>query len=298
MALDHPSGNIASLPKAELHLHLEGSIQPKTVCALTRSHGVIFTEAEVRQKYAYQDFNEFLEVFKWVTSFLRDPRDYALITNDLCEHLLSQGVVYAEITLSIGIMILRKQTPEANFEAMLAAAASFEKRGLRVNFIFDAVRQFGVEAAMQVVRAAQRADSKSIVAFGIGGDELAIPTKDFRAVYEKAGDVGLHRLMHAGEIGGPEKIREAIEFLGAERIGHGISAGARPCADGSTRRPPYPSRNLSAEQHSHRRPGRPAPPPECTNRRPSSPQAFPSRHSGSPLHRRPRHVPHHAPRRI
>src|SRR3984885_13648542 len=166
MALDHPSRNIATLPKAELHLHLEGSIQPKTVCALTRSHGVIFTEAEVRQKYAYQDFNEFLEVFKWVTSFLRDPRDYALITNDLCEHLLSQGVVYAEITLSIGIMILRKQTPEANFEAMLAAAASFEKRGLRVNFIFDAVRQFGVEAAMQVVRAAQRADSKSIVAFG------------------------------------------------------------------------------------------------------------------------------------
>jgi aminodeoxyfutalosine deaminase len=228
MALDHPSRNIASLPKAELHLHLEGSIQPKTVCALTRSHGVIFTEAEVRQKYAYQDFNEFLEVFKWVTSFLRDPRDYALITNDLCEHLLSQGVVYAEITLSIGIMILRKQTPEANFEAMLTAAAPFEKRGLRVNFIFDAVRQFGVEAAMQVVRAAQRADSRSIVAFGIGGDELAIPTKDFRAVYEKAGDMGLHRLMHAGEIGGPEKIREAIEFLGAERIGHGISAAQDP----------------------------------------------------------------------
>ena len=220
--------NFALVPKAELHLHLEGSIQPKTVCALTRSHGVVFTEAEVRQKYAYKDFNEFLEVFKWVTSFLRDPRDYALIINDLAENLLSQNVAYAEITLSIGIMILRKQIPEANFEAMLEAAKPFEKRGLRLNFIFDAVRQFGVEAAMQVVLAAERANSKSIVAFGIGGDELAVPTKDFRAVYDKASAIGLHRLMHAGEIGGPEKIREAIELLGAERIGHGISSAQDP----------------------------------------------------------------------
>src|SRR5580692_1291826 len=224
MAADLSRRTLASLPKAELHLHLEGSIQPKTVCALTRSHGVVFTEAEVRQKYAYEDFNEFLEVFKWVTSFLRKPRDYALIARDLGEHLLTQGVVYAEITLSIGIMILRKQVPEANFEAMLEAAAPFEKRGLKMNFIFDAVRQFGVDAAMQVVLAAQRANSKSIVAFGIGGDELAIPTKDFRAVYDKAAEIGLRRLMHAGEIGGPEKIREAIELLGAERIGHGIAA--------------------------------------------------------------------------
>src|ERR1700719_4915012 len=224
MAADRSPQAIASLPKAELHLHLEGSIQPKTVCALTRSHGVVFTEAEVRQKYAYENFNEFLEVFKWVTSFLREPRDYALIIRDLGEHLLSQGVVYAEISFSIGIMILRKQVPEANFEAVLAAAEPFAKRGLRMNFIFDAVRQFGVEAAMQGVFVAQRANSKFIVAFGIGGGELAIPTKDFRAVYHRAAEIGLRRLMHAGEIGGPEKIREAVELLGVERIGHGIAA--------------------------------------------------------------------------
>src|SRR6202790_1586457 len=114
--------SVASLPKAELHLHLEGSVQPSTVCALTARHGVTVTELEVRRRYAYQNFAEFLEAFKWVTSFLRDPRDYALITRDLAEQLLSQGVVYAELTLSIGIMILRKQNPEANFEAMLEAA--------------------------------------------------------------------------------------------------------------------------------------------------------------------------------
>jgi len=211
---------------AELHLHLEGSIQPATVCALTRRHGVVFTEAEVREKYAYRDFTGFLEAFKWVTSFVRDPQDFALILNDLGEHLLAQHVVYAEITLSVGVMILRKQSPEANFEAMLAAAKTFEKRGLQLKFIFDAVRQFGADAAMEVVNAAARSQDKSgsIVAFGIGGDELSIATQEFRAVYDKATRIGLHRLIHAGEVGGPDKIREAVELLGIERIGHGIAA--------------------------------------------------------------------------
>jgi adenosine deaminase len=216
--------SIASLPKAELHLHLEGSIQPSTVCALTARHGVTVTEEEVRQRYAFTNFLEFLEAFKWVTSFLREPQDYALITRELAEHLLSQRVIYAEVTLSIGVMLLRKQSPEKNFEAILAAAEPFEKRGLRINWIFDAVRQFGPEAAMRVVEAARQCASKSIVAFGIGGDELSVPTVELRSVYEQAAAGGLHRLIHAGEVGGPETIRGAVEILGVERIGHGIAA--------------------------------------------------------------------------
>jgi len=74
------------------------------------------------------------------------------------------------------------------------------------------------------VQAARRCASRRIVAFGIGGDEMSLETKEFRGVYERAEEYGFHRLMHAGEIGGPEKIREAIEILGAERIGHGIAA--------------------------------------------------------------------------
>jgi aminodeoxyfutalosine deaminase len=216
--------SVASLTKAELHLHLEGSIQASTVCALTARHGVAVTEQEVRRRYAYQNFLEFLEAFKWVTSFLRDPRDYALITGTLAEHLLSQRVVYAEVTISVGVMLLRKQSPEKNFEAILAAAEPFEKHGLRINWIFDAVRQFGPEAAMRVLEVAKQCASKSIVAFGIGGDELSVPTSELRPVYDRAGALGLHRLIHAGEIGGPEKIREAVELLSAERIGHGIAA--------------------------------------------------------------------------
>jgi aminodeoxyfutalosine deaminase len=220
--------SITSAPKAELHLHLEGSVQPATVSALTRRHGVITSEQEVRAAYAYKDFLGFLEAFKWVTSFLRDPQDYALITRDLAEQLLSQNVIYTEVTLSIGIMQLRKQSVEANFEAILAASEPYVARGLHMNWVFDAVRQFGPDAAMAVVNVAQACNHKSIVAFGIGGDELRIDTHEFRAVYDKASKIGLHRLIHAGEVGGPDKIRESVELLGVERIGHGIAAIHNP----------------------------------------------------------------------
>ena len=216
--------HLLSLPKAELHLHLEGSIRPAIVSELTARHGLRIPEAEVRRRYSYTDFLGFLDTFKWVTSFLRTPQDYALIVQDLAEQLLVQNVVYAEVTLSVGVMLLRNQRPERNFEAILRAAEPFEAHGLKLFWIFDAVRQFGPDAAQEVVNAARNAASKKIVAFGIGGDELSIPTVAFRSVYDSAAALGLHRLMHAGEIGGPEKVREAVELLGVERIGHGIAA--------------------------------------------------------------------------
>jgi adenosine deaminase len=191
-------------------------------------HGVTLSDAEVRERYAFQGFPQFIEAFKWVTSFLREPRDYAIVAQALAEHLLTQNVVYAEVTLSIGVMLLRKQQAEPNFEAILRAVEPFAARGLRLNWVFDAARQFGAAAAMEVVNVAKRCASKSIVAFGIGGDELIVETGQFRAVYDRAAEIGLHRLMHAGEVGGPEKIREAVELLGVERIGHGIAAVRDP----------------------------------------------------------------------
>ena len=224
MAPDSLAPRIAALPKAELHLHLEGSILPATVCALAARHGMVVGEEEVRRRYAYKTFRDFLETFKWVTAFLRDPQDYARIAADLALQLLAQGIVYAEVTISAGVMLWRRQTPEANFQAILRATETFESRGLRMRWIFDAVRQFGPEQAMQVLHAAQGCASPALVAFGIGGDELSVPTREFRRVYQRAADLGFHRLMHAGEIGGPDKIREAVELLGTDRIGHGLAA--------------------------------------------------------------------------
>ena len=212
------------MPKAELHLHLEGSIEPATAVELAARHGVAVIEEEVRERYAPGDFAKFLDAFKWVTSFLRTPADYALITERLAEHLLAQNVVYAEVTLSIGVMLLRKQDALANLAAIRAAATPFISRGLRMQWIFDAVRQFGVAAAEEVVRLASQCVREDVVAFGIGGDELALPAKDFVGIYERAGAAGLGRIIHVGEIGNAASVREAVEILGVTRIGHGIAA--------------------------------------------------------------------------
>jgi len=214
---------LAALPKAELHLHLEGAVEPATVVELAARHGGALTPEEAAARYHYQDFAGFLEAFKWVTSFLRTPADYALITERLAKRLLAQSVVYAEVTLSIGVMLRRKQDPAANFAAICEAGRRAHKKGLRLQWIFDGVRQFGADAAMEVVRLAAQMKSEGVVAFGMGGDELALPAKDFGRVYDYAAGEGLHRLVHAGEVGGPEAVRDAVEILGAERIGHGIA---------------------------------------------------------------------------
>ncbi|HJY85631.1 MAG TPA: adenosine deaminase [Candidatus Acidoferrales bacterium] len=215
---------LAALPKAELHLHLEGSIEPDIAVELARRHGVRLTPEEVAARYAYHDFADFLEAFKWVTSFLRTPADYGLITARLIEQLASQNVVYAEVTVSVGVMLRRHQDVEANFAAIHEAGGRARAQGVRLQWIFDAVRQFGPGAAMEVARWAGRMRPGGVVAFGMGGDELGLPTADFRPVYDYAAGQGLHRLVHAGEVGRPEAVREAVELLGAERIGHGIAA--------------------------------------------------------------------------
>jgi aminodeoxyfutalosine deaminase len=213
-----------SLPKSELHLHLEGTMQPATVVALARKCGDVLTEDSVAARYAARDFTAFIEAYKWVTSYLRAPADYSLVACRMCEQLLSQNVVYAEITLSVGVMLLRKQDVAANFSAICEATAPYRHRGLRLQWVFDAVRQFGPAAACEVARCAVNLREAGVVAFGMGGDELSRPAAEFRDVYDYAAAYGLHRLVHAGEIGGPDSVRDAVEILRAERIGHGIAS--------------------------------------------------------------------------
>jgi len=215
-----PDSIFTALPKAELHVHLEGSIAPSTVVELAARHGVKLTAEDTAPRYAPGTFDQFIENFIWITSFLREPADYALIARRFAESMKRQNVLYAEVTLSIGVMFRRNQDPAANFAALRAAAA--EVPGVKLKYIFDAVRQWGAAPAMEVARIATELRSPDIIAYGIGGDELGLPTIDLRPVYEFVAGQGMHRLIHAGEIGGPEIVREAIEILGAERIGHGI----------------------------------------------------------------------------
>jgi aminodeoxyfutalosine deaminase len=209
-----------ALPKAELHVHLEGSIAPATVVELAARHGVTLTPEEIAPRYAPGTFDQFIENFIWITSFLRSPEDYALIARRFAESLQRQNVLYAEVTLSIGVMFRRNQDPAANFAALRDAAAKVP--GVKLKYIWDAVRQWGAAPAMEVARLAVALRSPDIIAYGIGGDELGLPTIDLRPIYDFVASQGMHRLIHAGEIGGPEIVRESIELLGVERIGHGI----------------------------------------------------------------------------
>ena len=204
------------LPKAELHLHLEGSIEPATLRELAPD----LTLDEIRAHYEYTDFAGFLGSFEWVTRHLRTPEHYALITRRLLERLAGENVRYAEIIHSTGVVLWREQDPGAVFNAVRRAA---EGSGVEVQWIIDAVRQFGAEHVRQVAEFAASRVSDGVVAFGIGGDEARGPARLFQETFRFAGANGLRLTAHAGETTGPQSIWEALE-IGAERIGHGIRA--------------------------------------------------------------------------
>ena len=222
---------IQRLPKVELHLHLEGSMQPQTLEELAirkpwlRPKVADWIAERQRESYCYGSFQRFLAAFGLVSLLLETPEDYALITARLLEWLGKQNVRYAEITLAAGVLLWKKQAVDAVFEAILEAAARAEEQsGVRVNWIFDAVRQFGVDHVRLVLDWANRYKDHGVLGFGIGGDETRGPAELFVDVFRQARDSGLHVTAHAGEAAGPESIRKTVELLGAERIGHGLTA--------------------------------------------------------------------------
>ncbi|HTP69151.1 MAG TPA: adenosine deaminase [Dongiaceae bacterium] len=223
------SAFIQALPKAELHLHLEGSIEPATLLELRRLHGMDeATSGAVEQLYRFQDFAGFLNAFKEVTGQLRGADEYELITYRLMERLRAQNVLHAEVTISVGVCLWRKQDLGVIFEGLERGRARGERDfGVSVLWIFDAVRQFGAEKAELVLDWAIRFRDRNVVAFGIGGDEVKGPPEMFGAVYARAAEHGLHLTAHAGESAGPESIWGALN-LKAERIGHGLTAGKDP----------------------------------------------------------------------
>jgi aminodeoxyfutalosine deaminase len=207
---------LRQLPKAELHLHLEGSVEPETLHDFDRETPL----EECRAIYSYLDFDAFLKAFGAVGKRLRTPADYALAARRLLERLAAQNVRYAEITLAVGVVLWKGQELAPIFEAVREAAA---ESPVVVRWIFDAVRQFGAEQAMCVAELAAKRVGQGVVAFGIGGSEERGPANWFTDVFAFARQSGLRLTAHAGESTGPESVWLALE-IGAERIGHGIAA--------------------------------------------------------------------------
>ena len=235
---------IAALPKAELHLHLEGTVDPPTLAELSRRHntplpttnnrynvegsGDVLTEEDVRRLYSYQDFNGFMMAFKAVTERLRTPEDYELVTYRLMQKLAQQNVLHAEVYVSVGVIHWRGQEFEPIFEGLENGRRRGERDfGVSLLWIFDAVRHFGVEAAARVFDLAAGMQDRNVVGIGLGGIESQGPAESFKHLYQKAATQGLRLTAHAGETVGPESVWAALN-IGAERIGHGLSATRDP----------------------------------------------------------------------
>ncbi len=202
------------MAQAELHLHLEGSVEPDTLRALDPA----ITDSEIAGVYSFQDFAGFIEAFKWVALRLRSPHDYALITAALCRRLADAGIAYAEITLAAGVVLWRGQDLAATYSAVRQAALASP---VEVKWNLDSIRQFGPALAQRVAEFAAAETGNGVVSLGIGGDEVAGPAEWFADVYRFAGNGGLRLTAHAGETAGPASVWAALE-IGAERIGHGI----------------------------------------------------------------------------
>jgi aminodeoxyfutalosine deaminase len=235
---------ISGLPKAELHLHLEGTVDPATLSELSRRHntplgtennryniegsGDFLSETQVEQLYSYTDFMGFMMAFKSVTERLRDPEDYELITYRLMQKLQRQNVLHAEVYVSVGVIHWRGQQFEPIFEGMERGRRRGEQDfGVSLLWIFDAVRHFGVEPARKVFDLAASLRDRNVVGIGLGGIEKQGPAESFRDLYFEAARKGLRLTVHAGETTGPESVWSALN-IGAERIGHGLSIPSDP----------------------------------------------------------------------
>jgi aminodeoxyfutalosine deaminase len=222
---------IRRLPKAELHLHLEGTVLPATLVELSARHeGNPLTIAEAEAIYRFKDFIGFLDAFRALSRFLVTPDDYELIAWRMMQRLSAQGIVHAEVYISVGVIYRWRDHDPACFEPIFEAMERARLRaaielGLSVYWIFDAVRHFPVEEAERVfLKAAElRPRYSSIIGIGLGGDEQRTGSEPFRKLFAEARAAGLRLTNHAGEFTGPEAVREALS-IGSERIGHAFSA--------------------------------------------------------------------------
>jgi adenosine deaminase/aminodeoxyfutalosine deaminase len=223
---------VSALPKAELHVHLEGSVDADTLWELaTRQQSTLAAQgrAAVDALYATTDFAGFIEAFKTVCLHLRTPADYEFVSYQVLRRLAAQNVRYVEMNFSAGVVLWKKQNIAAVFAGAEAGARQAQRElGIRTQWIFDAVRQFPIEQAWQVARAAADLQNRGVIGLGIGGDEAAGPAERFREIYRFARAEGLLLTAHAGETVGPESIWSALNDLGVERIGHGLTAAQDP----------------------------------------------------------------------
>ncbi|HEU5023269.1 MAG TPA: adenosine deaminase, partial [Bryobacteraceae bacterium] len=205
---------------AELHLHLEGTVDRETIRMLDPLAG----RDEIERVWAFTDFAGFLECFKFVARRLRGPADYALVTRRMMQALHRQSISYAEVTIGAGVVQWLGYDFDSVWREIRAAQNdAYGQWPVEIRWNLDAIRQLGPDHVMEIAKLTARYVGDGVVSFGIGGDEQRGPAHEFRKAYRYAKDAGLRLTAHAGETDGPESVRNALD-IGAERIGHGIRA--------------------------------------------------------------------------
>lgn len=221
---------IASLPKAELHCHLEGTIAPGVAQTLAARHGRDISSA-IRDDgtYNWADFSDFLKIYDVVAECVRTPEDYYDVMMDYYRTAAAKGLIYGEMFISsdhpekVGISY------DTFMDTLNAAADELEAEyGLTIRFVLHVVRHYGVEGARAVAQLAEAKPKRRVTGFGIAGDEAFLEHEDFAFAFEAARGAGLRCTAHAGEHLGPASVWNAVTHLKAERIGHGVLSISDP----------------------------------------------------------------------
>ncbi|TCI99343.1 adenosine deaminase [Aeromicrobium sp. IC_218] len=217
----------AGLPKAELHVHHVGSASPRTVAELAGRHAgsspVPADPDALADYFTFTDFGHFIEVYLSVVDLVRTPEDVWTLTYEVAQDLAAQQVRYAELTLTPYTSIVRGIAAEAYCEAVEDARLRAERDlGVTLRWCFDIPGESGLEAADVTLDTALRLRPDGLVSFGLGGPELGVPRPQFAPHFEQARAAGLHSVPHSGESTDAQSVWDAVEHLGAERVGHGI----------------------------------------------------------------------------
>ncbi|MFJ6197695.1 adenosine deaminase [Micromonospora sp. NPDC092111] len=224
---------IAELPKVELHVHHVGSASPRIVAELAARHEgrspVPADPDALADYFAFRDFAHFIEVYLSVVDLIRDPEDVWILTHEVARELARQQVRYAELTVT-PYSHVRRGIPapafcEAIEDARKRAEADF---GVALRWCFDIPGEAGLPAAEETLRICLEERPDGLVSFGLGGPEIGVPRPQFKPYFDQARAAGLRSVPHAGETTGPQTVWDALRELGAERIGHGISAAQDP----------------------------------------------------------------------
>lgn len=214
------------MPKAELHVHLEGSIRPATLFTLAQRNHValpVKDEAGLREFYRFRDFAHFIQVYILITKCLRQPEDYHMIAYQFGSDCARQNIHYSEVTFSI---LTNQRITGLPWQEILEALNSGREQaraefGVEIRWIFDIVRN-DPETQAKVLEIALAARHQGCVALGLGGDEANFPPELFIETFNHAHRAGLPCIPHAGECAGPASVWTALEKLHAVRLGHGV----------------------------------------------------------------------------